>query len=224
MAKKNQKDKSKRIKFQYYDGGYNLLQIAFGESSVYTQIVIPPEDLNLLASMYLGVAGYTPAFMGDFGLKKVWDGFEAMRIFSPQNADVDRKNEHAGLRYTMWHRSEKMAKERAKLNKKELPLELYISTIGNGSEIAGRGWWKNGYRPLESDWRIKMNRTEASEFRYWLLEAAVSNNYMEHLETRKDEVEAWNHVEKVISKMHFLELAKLWRKQWRILRMKKVAI
>lgn len=73
MSKKKTKEEPKRIKFQYYDGGHNLLQIAFGDKSAYTQLAIVPEDLNLLTSMYLGVTGYTPAYMKDFDIKKVWD-------------------------------------------------------------------------------------------------------------------------------------------------------
>lgn len=221
MPKKKTKEEPKRIKFQYYDGGHNLLQIAFGDKSAYTQLAIVPEDLNLLTSMYLGVTGYTPAYMKDFDIKKVWDGFEAMRAFIPSEDDPELCRFHGNLRYAMWHRSEEMAKKRATINKKELPLELYISTVGNKSRIAGHGWWKDGVRSLESDWRITMNKSETSEFRYWLLEATVSNNHMEFFS--QDEVEGWNHVETVIRKMHFLELVKQWRKQWNKLRMMKSA-
>lgn len=210
------------FKLTYYDGGYNLLQIEYGDRYAERRIVIPPENLNLLTSMYLGVKGVKPAYIREFRLRKYKDGMESITVEDPLMSRFnDTFRDHlpsCAHHYSMRHRSADMAASN-EMNKKPLALEFYVSNFGFPSEAAAvpSKRFEGGARYLISDDRFTFNKKMEAKFGTWLLEASVSQNFMinegDPDPFTDNSMAAWERVKVFIQKASFNELVREWQSQ-----------
>ena len=188
------------VKFEYYDGGYNLLQLAFGDSKSYTRLVIPPEDLNLLASMTLGAQGIKPSYGDRFGWKRARVGGAEQRV--SMRIGMDPSQFASGnLKYTL---STIDAEAAQRIGGKPIPLELFVQTQGvDSSQAAIPGFTT---RTLNSDWRFTFNKKQAKAFTRWVVEAATANNMM----SAEPGDETWDLVQDTVYAKKDGEVFKLW--------------